>query len=328
MIEIGIALSSEELGPDELVRDAAMAEDAGFAFAAISDHFHPWTSRQGQSPFVWAVLGGIASATNRLEVGTMVTCPTIRTHPAIVAQAAATTAAMMPGRFYLGLGSGENLNEHITGDVWPRAGVRIDMLEEAVEIIRRLWTGHNVSYDGAYFTLSNARIYTLPDELPPIYMAAAAPRAAHLAGRVGDGLITTSADGELVQAFSAEGNKGPKFGQLAVCIEKDDERALKLATELWPTSVLKGSFKQELALPKHFEEATSDVTRDQVAKEIICTKDVRQHVEAIQQFAESGFDRLYIRATGDFQLFLDFYRDEVMPALQGQATLGPVRKAA
>src|ERR671914_1737449 len=178
MLQIGYALSSEEHAPNELVSCARRAEEAGFTFALISDHYHPWIDQQGQSPFVWSVIGGIAHTTTRLHLGTGVTCPTIRIHPAIIAQAAATSAAMMPGRFFLGVGTGENLNEHILGDKWPESAVRRDMLAEAVELIRLLWQGEQTSWDGTYYTVENARIYDVPDPTPEIYVAAGGPAAA------------------------------------------------------------------------------------------------------------------------------------------------------
>ena len=266
VIELGVALSSEEHGPSELVRQAVLAEQAGFRFAGISDHYHPWTERQGESPFVWSVLGAIATSTQHLELTTMVTCPTVRIHPALIAQAAATVGVMMPGRFALGLGSGENLNEHIVGKRWPRAGERIDMLAEAVAIIRRLWTGGTVSYDGRYFTVDTARVYSLPAARPPIFLAAAGPKAARLAGRVGDGLITTSPDATLVQAFAGQGNPGLRVSSMAVSIHGSEGESMRLAAEIWPTSAVEGSFKQELPRPKHFEESTAGVTPQDVAR--------------------------------------------------------------
>src|SRR4051794_31181663 len=194
MVQIGYALSSEEHQPADLVRHAVLAEEAGFPFALISDHYHPWIDRQGHSPFVWSVIGGIATATEHLRLGTGVTCPTIRIHPAVIAQAAATSAAMMRGRFFLGVGSGENLNEHITGQRWPEVDVRQDMLEEAIAVMRLLWQGGLQSHHGTYFTVENARLYTLPPEPEPVpvMVGAAGPKAAELAGRIGDGLISTA----------------------------------------------------------------------------------------------------------------------------------------
>jgi coenzyme F420-dependent glucose-6-phosphate dehydrogenase len=329
MIEVGFALSSEEHDGKELVRQAVMAEEAGFKYGGISDHFHPWVDRQGHSPFVWGVLGGIAAATERIEIGTMVTCPIMRTHPAIVAHAAATIAEIMPGRFFLGLGSGENLNEHIVGSGWPRARVRIDMLEEATEIIRGLWSGRNTSFDGVFFDVDNARLYSMPEVLPPIYLAAAGPIAARLAGRMGDGLISTSAERRLIEAFRAEGNDGPRLGQLAICVGESEEESVRLASEIWPNSALSGSFKQELPLPAHFEQAAAVVTPDQIAQSIICSSDPQKHIDAIRKYEAAGFTRVYVHQIGpDQRRFIDLYTREVMPVLSngrepvGAATAG------
>src|SRR5262245_5486106 len=188
-ISLGYQLSSEEHSAPDLVGLARKAEESGFTFALISDHYHPWTDRQGQSPFVWSVIGAIAQATERLRVGTAVTCPSGRIHPAVIAQAAATAATLMPRRFFLGVGTGENLNEHILGQGWPETEVRQERLAEAIDIIRLLWTGGNQSHHGRHFTVENARLYSLPDELPPLLVATGGPRTSDLAGRVADGLI-------------------------------------------------------------------------------------------------------------------------------------------
>src|SRR5256714_15604378 len=221
-MELGFALSSEDHSPNELVRQAQIAERAGFTFALISDHFHPWVSDQGESPFVWSTLGGIAQATEKFGVGTGVTCPLIRIHPAIVAQAAERVAAMMPGRFVLGVGTGENLNEHVTGARWPLAWERLEMLEEAVDVIRKLWSGDEVTHRGEHYTVQEARLYTLPDTPPEIYVAAGKPGAARLAGRIGDGLISTSPDEETVAEFESAGGSGePTIGQFPCAYDKD-----------------------------------------------------------------------------------------------------------
>ncbi|MEP7359384.1 MAG: TIGR03557 family F420-dependent LLM class oxidoreductase, partial [Anaerolineales bacterium] len=196
-MEFGYALSSEEHAPAKLVANARRAEEAGFTFALISDHFHPWVDQQGESPFVWGIIGAISQVTEKLRLGTGVTCPILRIHPAILAQAVATAASLMPGRFFLGVGTGENLNEHITGEHWPPIETRQLMLREAVQIIRQLWQGESTTIYGDYFTVENARIYTLPDELPPIYVAAGGPKSGELAGEIGDGLISTEADEEV-----------------------------------------------------------------------------------------------------------------------------------
>jgi G6PDH family F420-dependent oxidoreductase len=313
-MQLGYFLSSEEHPPNGLVANARAAEDAGFTFAMISDHFHPWIDEQGQSPFVWSVLGGIAATTERLQVVTGVTCPTIRIHPAIIAQAAATTAAMMPGRFSFGVGSGENLNEHILGDVWPSADERLEMLEEAIDVIRQLWEGGLTSYRGIHYRVENARIYTLPEQLPPIIVAAAGSQAASLAGAVGDGLCATSPDEEVMSAYREAGGDGPRYGKVTVCWADDEAEAVRTATRAWPQTVIPGQASQELPLPKHFEEVAKLATEEKVAGSIVCGPDVERHIEAIRAFADAGFSHVAIHQVGrDQQGMLRFYRDEVLP---------------
>jgi coenzyme F420-dependent glucose-6-phosphate dehydrogenase len=317
MVEFGYTLSAEEHGPADLVRWARTAEDAGFAFALISDHFHPWIDRQGHSPFVWTVLGGIAEATERLRVGTGVTCPLIRIHPAIVAQAAATTAALMPGRFFLGLGTGENLNEHILGDRWPPAAMRLEMLEEAVELIRLLWQGEEVTHRGRHYTVENARIYTLPEEPPPILLAAAGEKATELAGRIGDGLIGTSPDAEQIRRFErAGGDDKPRYAQLHVCWAETEEEAKRTAREWWPNTSLPGELGVELPLPRHFEQAAETLSEDDVAEKVSCGPDPERHLEAIRAYVDAGFDHVYIHQVGPAQDgFFRFYEEQILPKL-------------
>jgi G6PDH family F420-dependent oxidoreductase len=210
------------------------------------------------------VLGGIAGATQRLQVGTGVTCPLIRIHPAIIAQAAATTAAMMPGRFFLGLGTGENLNEHVVGEGWPNITVRREMLDEAIKVIRGLWTGELFEHRGPYYTVEDARIYTLPDEPPPIYIAASGEESAKFAGEVGDGYIATAPKREFVQAFERGGGGKPKYGQITVCYAADEASARKTAHEVWPNAAIPGELSVELPLPRHYEQASKNVTEDDV----------------------------------------------------------------
>jgi coenzyme F420-dependent glucose-6-phosphate dehydrogenase len=319
---IGFALSSEEHRPLDLVRYAAQAESAGFEYALISDHVHPWIDKQGQSPFVWSVIGGIAEATGNLRLGTGVTCPMIRIHPAIIAQAAATSAAMLPGRFFLGVGTGENLNEHILGDRWPEAAVRLGMLEEAVEVIRLLWQGGYQSHHGRYYTVEEARIYTLPDEPPPIYVAGSKPNAAELAGRLGDGLISTSPDAELVEEFESAGGEGkPKLGQVTVCFAESEGEAKKTAHEWWPNAALTGDLSQELALPRHFEGAAEMVTEDDVAEKIVCGSDPEGYFEQIDAYADAGFDHVYLHQVGtDQESFFRFAQAELLPRYAGDRT--------
>lgn len=321
-VRIGYALSSEEHPPRMLVENACEAEEAGFEFALISDHFHPWTERQGQSSFVWSVLGAIATSTSRLEVGTGVSCPTVRIHPAIVAQASATVAAMMPGRFFLGVGTGENLNEHVHGDRWPASDVRREMLEEAVGVIRELWTGDEISHRGRYYTVENATLYTTPESPPPLMVAASGELAASLAGRIGDGFISTAPDSSLVDAFlNARDKDGdgdhasvPRYGMLTVCWAADEAQARKTALEWWPNAALHGELSVELPLPAHFEQATVDVTEELIGEAIICGPDIQRHLDAIESFADAGFDHVYIHQVGPDQGgFMEFYREHILP---------------
>ena len=315
MPELGYALSSEEHGPTELVEYAQLAEEAGFSFALISDHFHPWVDRQGHSPFVWSVIGGVALQTKALRLGTGVTCPTMRIHPAVIAHAAATCAAMMPGRFFLGVGSGENLNEHILGDRWPFPDERLEMLEEAIAVIRLLWQGGYQTYRGKHYTVEKARLYTLPDEPPPIAVAAAAPQATELAGRVGDALISTKPDASLVERFDDAGASAkPRYGQVTVCWAEREDEARRTAREWWPNIAVPGDLSQELALPEHFEQASKQVAEDDVAEEIPCGPDPERHVEAIRTYEEAGFDHIYVHQIGpDQRGFIRFYENEVLP---------------
>jgi coenzyme F420-dependent glucose-6-phosphate dehydrogenase len=317
-IEIGYQLSSEEHGPNDLVRYARMAEEHGFTFATISDHFHPWTDRQGQSPFVWSVIGAISQATERLGLGTWVTCPTVRIHPAIIAQASATAAAMMPGRFFLGVGTGENLNEHILGQGWPETEVRQARLEEAIQVIRLLWEGGNRSHHGVHYTVENARLYTRPEEPPPLLVAAGGPESARLAGRLGDGLIATGPEADLVARFRAAGGKRkPRYGSVTVCWARDERSARKTAHEVWPTAAMESSLSWELPLPRHFEDVARLVTEDAVAEEIVCGPDARKHVAAIKKYAAAGFDHVTVHQVGPDQAgFFEFYAREVLPRLR------------
>lgn len=315
-MEIGYSLSSEEMRPAEMVRCAHRAEEVGFDSVTVSDHFHPWIDRQGQSPFVWSVIGGIASVTERVKVGTTVTCPTVRVHPAIVAQAAATAADMAPGRFFLGVGTGEALNEHITGARWPETAVRLEMLEEAVEVIRLLWQGGMQSHHGRHYTVENARIYTLPAELPPIYVSAFGPKAMEVAARIGDGYVGTQPDAQLLRQYGASGGRGPKVGGVKVCWHEDEDQARKLAHDLWPTIGVPGELGQELPTPAHFEQAASRVSVDDVAGTIACGPDPERHAQSIRRYAEAGYDEVSVQQIGpDQEGFFRFSADEVRPRL-------------
>ena len=316
-VELGYALSSEEHRPLDLVRNAADAEEAGFTFALVSDHYHPWIDRQGQSPFVWGVLGGIALATERLTLGTGVTCPTMRIHPAVVAQAAATAASMLPGRFFLGVGTGENLNEHVLGQRWPSAAIRREMLEEAIEVMRTLWRGESTSHRGRHYTVENARVYTLPEEPIEVMVAAGGRATAELAGRIGDGLVGTSPDDELLAAFEDAGGAGkPRYGQLTVCWAERVEDARRTALEMWPTAALAGPLGQELPLPSHFEAASRMVTEEEIAQKVVCGPDPEAHLEQLEAFRAAGYTHVYVHQVGPDQAgFLRFYEREILPLL-------------
>jgi G6PDH family F420-dependent oxidoreductase len=314
-MELGYALSSEDHPPNDLVRQAQIAEQAGFSFALISDHFHPWLGEQGHSPFVWSTLGGIAQATERIRVGTGVTCPLIRIHPAIVAQAAATVACMMPGRFFLGVGTGENLNEHVTGARWPLPGERLEMLEEAIGVIRKLWTGEEVTHRGGHYTVEAARLYTVPDEPPELYVAAAKPQAAELAGRAGDGLISTAPDEEVVQEFESCGGRGkPTIGMIHVAYDEDEEAGHERAHRLWPNLALAGSGGQELPAPRDFQESAGNVTVEDVAESTPAGPDPAPYLELIRKYEDAGFTHVYVHQIGDNQEeFAEFAARELLP---------------
>jgi G6PDH family F420-dependent oxidoreductase len=315
-VRLGYSLSTEEHRPEDLVRFACRAEEAGFAYASISDHFHPWIDAQGNSPFAWSVLGAIANATSTLELGTGVTCPTIRYHPAVVAQMAATVACLAPGRFFLGVGTGENLNEHITGERWPSYEIRAAMLEEAVGVIRELWRGETVDHRGEHFTVDNARIYTLPDELPPIVVAAGAAKAAELAGRIGDGLINYLADPSIVGSFDGAGRAGrPHYLQVNVCWNEDEAEARRLAHRLVPTVALKGELGNLLPTPTHFEETVAMVDEDAVAEVVVCGPDPERHIERIRAGVDAGYENIHVYQVGpDQEGFFRFYEREILPA--------------
>jgi G6PDH family F420-dependent oxidoreductase len=315
--QVGYWLSSEEHGPKALVEHARLAEDHGFEHAMISDHLHPWVPAQGHAPFVWGVLGAIAEATDHLRLATGVTAPVLRMHPVVVAHAAATAAVQLDGRFALGVGSGELLNEHVTGEAWPRSGERRRMLGEAIDIIRRLFQGDEVSHDGAHFTVQHAQLYTRPAVPPPIWVAASGARSAELAGEVGDGLIALAPDPSLVGAFETAGGTGkPRLGQLHVCWADDEDEARATARRVWPNAGLPPSVLAELARPSQFEDLAELVDDERVAKAVICGPDPEPMARAVQRFAAAGFTRVYVHQVGaDQKGFLGFWATEVSPHL-------------
>ena len=293
-----------------------MAEEAGFRSVLISDHFHPWIDKQGQSPFVWSVIGAIAGTTDH-RVTTGVTCPTVRLHPAIIAQAAATSQLMLEGRFALGVGSGEALNEHILGHRWPPVATRLQMLEEAVEVIHALWNGGLVTHHGRYYTVENARLYSCPEDPPPIVVSAFGPEAIEVAARIGDGFITTRPDAEAVNGYRTGGGRGRIVGALKVCWHEDEREARRTAFELWPTESLSGQLNQELPMPAHFEQAAALVSEDLVAESIPCGPDTQRYLEAILAYREAGFDEVYVNQIGpDQHGFFEFYNKELRSKIE------------
>lgn len=315
MAELGYFLSSEEHPPQDLIAQAQMAEAAGFRKVWISDHYHPWLDSQGQSPFVWTTIGGIG-ATTSLEVTTAVTCPTVRIHPAVVAQAAATCAVLCRGGFRLGVGTGEALNEHVLGDAWPPAEIRFEMLAEAVDIMRELWKGDAVTRRGIHYKVDNARIYTRPTAPIPVPVSAFGPRATELAAQIGDGFISTSPDAENLARYRELGGTGPAQAGVKVCWGTDEAHCRKVAFETWKSSSVPGQLSQDLPMPSHFEQASELVTEDMVAEKIVCGPDPERHADAVRAYLEAGFDEVFVSQVGTVdEAFFEFLRKEVEPRL-------------
>jgi G6PDH family F420-dependent oxidoreductase len=317
-VKIGYFLSSEEYAPAQLIEQARLAEESGFDGLWISDHFHPWNDEQGQSAFVWSSIGAISQVCE-LPVTTAVTCPTVRIHPAVIAQAAATSAVLLNGRFRLGIGTGEALNEHVLGDVWPTVDVRLEMLEEGVEIMRRLWTEDGfVSHHGKHYTVDTARIYTRPDTPLPIYMSGFGPEATDVAARIADGYITTTPDQELLERYRKNGgsDKTAQAG-FKVSYAPTEEEGIEQAHRIWANSGLPGELAQVLPSPRHFEQASELVTKEQTAKSVTCGPNAADHVAAFKPYVEAGFDEIYVANMGPHSIdMMKLYRDEVLPELR------------
>jgi G6PDH family F420-dependent oxidoreductase len=315
MVQFGYTLSSEEHAPRTLVDNARHAEDAGFDFLSVSDHFHPWVSAQGHSPFVWSVLGAIAAATSHINVGVGVTCPTMRMHPAITAHAAATASQLLGDRFFLGVGTGEALNEHVLGDRWPRHDVRLEMLAEAVHILLELWTGDTVNFHGDFYEVDNARIFDPPGRLP-IIVSGFGEAAVELAARIGDGLWGHGTDAAAVDQFIAAGGHGPRYAQLSMCWAEDAAQARKTVHTFWPNGGLGGQLSQDLPTWKHFEQAVELVDEARATKHTPCGPEVEPVVDSVRQFVGAGFDHVYFHQIGPDQYgFFDFWHNSLRPAL-------------
>jgi G6PDH family F420-dependent oxidoreductase len=314
-MRVGYFLSCEEYAPDQLVEQAVAAEAAGFEALWISDHFHPWNDEQGQSPFVWSVIGAISHACS-LPVTTAVTCPTVRTHPAVIAQAAATSARMLGGKFVLGVGTGEALNEHILGGPWPSLDVRLEMLEEAVSLIRELWTGEVITRQGKHYQVDTARIYTLPDEPPPIYMSAFGPKALDAAARIADGFICTQDDEDMVSSFKQKSGGKPAQGGYKVAWATTADEGVDHAHRLWANAGVPGELAQVLPSPQHFEQASQLVTRSSTADSVVAGDKIEEHLEQLRSFVAAGYDEVYVANMGPhYREMIEAYGRDVLPAV-------------
>jgi G6PDH family F420-dependent oxidoreductase len=322
MTEFGYTMMCEQSPPDALVADVRRAEEAGFDFSVISDHFQPWLEEQGHSPYAWSVLGAAAAVTERIGLMTYVTCPTVRYHPAIVAQKAATVGILSGGRFRLGLGAGENLNEHVVGDGWPAVGTRHSMLSEAVDVIGALFDaddGEAVSCHGDFFDLETARLWDRPDRRVPIGVAVSGPESCELAGRNADLMIAVEPKAELGEMFDAAGGAGkPRVGQIAVSYDEDRDAALKRAHEQFRWFGLGWKVMADLPNPDSFDAAAVFVTPDDVAESIPCGPDVAEHVEKIKPFVEAGFTEIALVQIGGShqEKFTAWAGRELLPALR------------
>jgi G6PDH family F420-dependent oxidoreductase len=318
MTSFGYTLSSEEFGPRDLLDQAVAAEQAGFDFLTVSDHFHPWTETQGHSPLAWTTLGAVAARTDNVSVGTGVTCPLLRYHPTVVAQAAATTASLFgDGRFFLGVGTGEALNEHVTGERWPPADIRRRMLREAITIMRSLWTGETVDFEGEFYTVENARLFTLPDQAIPVIFAASGEQAAETAAEVADGLWSTSPDAAVTGAYRRAGGAGPIYGQITVCYDTDEQRAREIAHRVWPNACNPGQLSQDLPTWTHFESLAELITVDDIAGQVPCGPNTDRIKADVDAYLDAGFDQIHFHQIGPNQdAFIDLWAEQLHDKLR------------
>ncbi len=316
-MQIGYKLAAEAFGPKELIRQAVRAEQAGFDFVEMSDHYHPWLDVQGHSPFAWSVLAAIAAKTEGLGLATGVTCPSVRYHPAIIAQAAATMSIISDGRFTLGVGAGERLNEHVVGSGFPARRVRHERFREALEIIRLLWQGGYRSYEGKHLQLEDARVFDLPEDLPVIAVAASGPASARIAAELGDGLFATEPDSDLVSTWQRLGGHGPAYAEMPLAWAADEDKAIQAVLEKTRFALTGWKVMAELPNPVNFEAATASITADEVKAQFACGPDVSRHLEVAQQFVDAGFDHLVtLNAGPDPGGFMDFFARELAEPLR------------
>ena len=318
-MKIGYTMMCEQSGPKELVRDLRMAEEAGFDYSVISDHYFPWLDEQGHAPYAWSVLGAAAQATSTIPLMTYVTCPIKRYHPVVVAQKAATVQLLSDGRFTLGLGAGENLNEHVVGGGWPSADSRHEMLVEAVGIIRALFDGGYVQHRGRHFDFDSAKLWDLPDSPPPIGIAISGSQSAAIAGELADLVIAVEPKAELIEQFAkAGGSAKPSYGQAPVSFDPDERVARRRAHEQFRWFA--GGWKVNAELPgtAAFAAASQMVTEDDVAEQIPCGSDVDRHLQALQKFGDAGFTHVaLVQVGGDQQPdFIKWAGEELLPRAQ------------
>jgi G6PDH family F420-dependent oxidoreductase len=321
MTNFGYTMMCEQSRPDQLVRDVQMAEAAGFDFSVTSDHYQPWLAEQGHSGYAWSILGAAAQATDEIGLMTYVTCPILRYHPAVVAQKAATIQILSGNRFRLGLGAGENLNEHVAGERWPAVGLRHEMLSEAVDIIAELFDGREerVNYRGRHFAVEQAQLWDLPDERVPIGLAVSGKSSCRLAGAKADLMIGVEPKSELGEMFDDAGGAGkPRVGQIALAYDPDRDTAVKRAHEQFRWFGLGWKVNADLPNPESFAAATEFVTPDQVSEQLGCGPDVDEHVEKIRAFVDAGYDEVALVQIGADQQeqFIGWAERELLPALR------------
>ena len=329
MLRIGYKLMSEEHGPADLIRNARRAEEVGFDFAAISDHSFPWLAEQGHAPFAWSVLGAIAQSTRRMGLMTAVTCPIMRYHPVIVAQATATMGVLSGDRFTLGLGAGERLNEHVVGQGWPGVAERHERLIEALEIIDALLAGQTVSYGGAHFRADHARIFDQPRHKPAVILAAGGPDAARLAARKADGLIVTEAKRELIDTYSGEGGAGPRYAEVAMCCTASEEEGRRTAHHYFRWSLAGWPVLAELPHEEAFAAASQHVSVEAVGEAVSCGPSADRHLAAIEKYVSAGCDHIILNQIGpDQEAFFKLCAEEILPAMRAKAVPRSAGKAA
>jgi G6PDH family F420-dependent oxidoreductase len=311
-MQIGLKIATEAFGPKEVVRQAQAAEDAGFDFIEMSDHYHPWLESQGHSGFTWSMLGSMAQATSRIGLVTGVTCPSFRYHPAIIAQAAATVQILSDGRFTLGVGSGERLSEHIVGREFPGVHKRQAIFREALEIIKLLWQGGYQNYDGRFLQIEDARVFDLPDQLPLMCVASGGANASTIAAEIGDGLFATEPKPHLVEAYAKGGGSGPKYAEVPLAWAPDEDTAAHAVLETTRWALTGWKVMSELPNPVNFDAATTTVRVEDIKGQFACGPDAQKHLDQVQTFVDAGFDHIVLMNAGpDPDGFLDFFSREL-----------------